>query len=376
MIGPNGAGKTTLLRMLAGRSSRRGHDRTGPQRRRRGGRPAPGRGARPDRTVLEEFRTASASGTDEVNHRSMLGAFGFPGDLADRRGGEAVRRRAHPPRARQGDGVAGQPAAARRADQPPRPGQPRRARGRLNAYPGTVVLITHDRHVIRGVADAIVEVGGGIARWFDGTYEELRGAGRDAAPGPGDVAPRKSRRAAAAPAPAPPAARRGRGQAPRRRAAQRATLGPPRTCDARRSRARERPGEVEAGWPSSPGRSADPAVYADAERVKRLVAAHGRGQGPGRRMWPPGRPPRPGSNRPRTWAPVAADRSAGAARGRGTAARPGGLVHPVTTGRTAPARFAVVTDGAGEPRRTVTRSRTVRWRTADGHGRSRWDANG
>ncbi len=43
----------------------------------------------------------------------------------------------------------------------------------LQAYPGTVLLITHDRHVIRGVADAIIEVDGGRARWFDGTYEEL-----------------------------------------------------------------------------------------------------------------------------------------------------------------------------------------------------------
>ena len=63
----------------------------------------------------------------------------------------------------------------------------------LNAYPGTVLLVTHDRYLIRSVADALVEVRDGTVVYHPGVDEEvLAPTGVTAAAG----------RASASPAPA------------------------------------------------------------------------------------------------------------------------------------------------------------------------------
>lgn len=47
----------------------------------------------------------------------------------------------------------------------------------LTVYPGTVMLVTHDRYLIRSVADALIEVRDGRARFHHGVSEEVLSPG-------------------------------------------------------------------------------------------------------------------------------------------------------------------------------------------------------
>ena len=129
VLGLNGAGKTTLLRLLAGAEK--------PDT----GEVVPGHGLRlgyyaqehetldTERTVLENMRSAAPDPAD-LQLRSVLGRVPVlrRGRRQARRG--ALRRREDPAGAGDAGDQRGQRAAAGRADQQPRPGQPGAGAGR------------------------------------------------------------------------------------------------------------------------------------------------------------------------------------------------------------------------------------------------------
>ena len=147
----------------------------------------------------------------------------------------------------------------------------------LSVYPGTVLLVTHDRHLIRSVADSLIVVRDGTATLHPGVDEDLlrppglstrRTAGGSTGTritgGRSDGAPEASTSRAVA-------AERRREGASKRRAAHDAT------ADLRRALA-----AAERGWEIAEHRVAelqallgDPATYDDPELARRVAKDYG-----------------------------------------------------------------------------------------------------
>ncbi|MCC6437130.1 MAG: ABC-F family ATP-binding cassette domain-containing protein [Acidimicrobiales bacterium] len=310
LVGPNGAGKTTLIRLLLGQLQ-----------------PLEGtyvRGANVDvayfaqeqaqilddqLTVAMEFQKAVGDQPRGRNVRTVLGSFGFPGDAADRRvgdlsGGERTRLALAK--------IMVNPVNLLVLDEPTNHLDLQSCdvlEDALRAYPGTVILVSHDRYLIREVAQSLVAVRDGRAVRFDGVDEAIlspsaevaassfgRGApvGAQKAPGRSNTRPpgpagakgpnartaktAKTAKTATAAAPtvavaAKASARPGeakRSEAELRQARHRAT----KELRTKVEKVERQLAKAEAEVAELQRQLADPVVYADSEQVKSLVERH------------------------------------------------------------------------------------------------------
>ncbi|HLW69340.1 MAG TPA: ABC-F family ATP-binding cassette domain-containing protein [Candidatus Binataceae bacterium] len=172
LVGPNGAGKSTMIRLMAG------VDDLTAGRRQVGDRAQIGYFAQNladaldyDRTVFEEL-SHSAQGMTTTEIRNLLGALLFSGDDVNKRvgvlsGGERARLALSKVLAHRNNCLL--------LDEPTNNLDIIAKEALLEAlrrFPGTVVIVSHDRHILNQLVTEVIEVGHGHTTSYLGNYDE------------------------------------------------------------------------------------------------------------------------------------------------------------------------------------------------------------
>ena len=173
LVGPNGSGKSTLMRMLSGEETP-GHGPAHRRPQRRHGVLRTGRGheTRSGANGLRNAgeRIAAAHG---ARIRNILGGFLFSGDDVDKpvrvlSGGERTRLAVARMLLR--------PSNTLLLDEPTNHLDLDSKEVLLDAlvdYGGTLIFVSHDRYFVERLATKIIEIGGGHALVYPGTYKEF-----------------------------------------------------------------------------------------------------------------------------------------------------------------------------------------------------------
>ena len=285
LIGPNGAGKSTILKLILGDLK-----------------PMAGSvtiGANVDiayfaqhqvdaldlsRTVEQEFRHAVGAQPKNRNLRTVLGSFGFSGDAVDRvvgdlSGGERTRLALAE--------VMCNPVNLLVLDEPTNHLDLPSCdvlEDALKAYPGTVLLVSHDRYLIRNTVEELIEVRDGLVKHhLDLDESVLHPGGSDAAPPTSSPKP-SSRNGAKSSKPGPVAG--GSRKAEKRAEAEQRNAKSRSSRDLRKKveRLERQAMKAEEEVSSLEQRLAAPEIYADKAKMNDLIAEHEKAQAKASRL--------------------------------------------------------------------------------------------